>query len=216
MAEVMAEAGAVPYLQFGEVQWWYFANASGMPFYDAYTQSRFEWAHGFAMRTIASEHAEPSAYEEEVALLPRLVGEFTAAVMAHVREGHPDCRFEVLYPPDTNDSPIGRVVNYPESEWTRAKLTCLKTENFTFTGNRNLNKARMSLDVPVVRGFPAAQRSHLIGIGEYTTPWQKEWSLAVAHGVESVVLFALDQFCLIGYSLPLARGVRRSSFMGTA
>ena len=34
MADVMAEAGVAPYLQFGEVQWWYFADAAGMPFYD--------------------------------------------------------------------------------------------------------------------------------------------------------------------------------------
>jgi hypothetical protein len=29
-----------------------------------------------------------------------------------------------------------------------------------------------------------------------------------------VVLFALDQFCLIGYGLPLAEGLRRSVRMG--
>jgi hypothetical protein len=32
--------------------------------------------------------------------------------------------------------------------------------------------------------------------------------------VESVVLFALDQFCLIGTALPLNLGPRRSGFMG--
>jgi hypothetical protein len=216
LADVMAEAGAVPYLQFGEVQWWYFADAAAMPFYDAYTQWRFETEYGFAMRTITSEHADPSAYPEEVELLPTLIGEFTAAVMAEVRAGHPECRFEVLYPPDTNDSPIGREVNFPALEWTPEKLTCLKTENFTFTGNRNLDKARMSLSVPAEAGFPPSQRTHLIGIGGHTAPWRREWSIAMAHGVESVVLFALDQFCLIGYPAPVARGVSRSSFMGTA
>ncbi len=216
MADVMVEAGAAPYLQFGEVQWWYFANAAGMPFYDVYTATRFEATYGRPMRTIASEQADPSAYPEEVAFLPRLIGEFTAAVIAHVRAGHPSCRFEALYPPDTNDTPIGRAVNYPTDEWTPETLACLKTENFTFTGNRNLDKARMSLAVPAGLGFPPAQRSHLIGIGEPTTPWRKEWSAAMANGVESAVLFALDQFCLIGYSLPVGAGARRSSFMGTA
>jgi hypothetical protein len=34
MATVMSEAGQVPYLQFGEVQWWYFPDdGSGMPYY---------------------------------------------------------------------------------------------------------------------------------------------------------------------------------------
>jgi hypothetical protein len=216
MAAVMEEAGATPYLQFGEVQWWYFADSEGMPFYDAYTQSQFAAEYQTVMRTIPSEQSDPAAFPEEVEFLPRLIGEFTSAVMAHVRAAHPTCRFEVLYPPDTNDTPIGRVVNYPASEWTPATLACLKTENFTFTGNRNLDKARMSLSVPADLGFPPAQRSHLIGIGGHTAPWRREWSIAMAHGVESVVLFALDQFCLIGYSLPLARGVNRASFMGTA
>ena len=39
-ATIQASAGQQPYLQFGEVQWWYFPNDglgnafSGMPFYD--------------------------------------------------------------------------------------------------------------------------------------------------------------------------------------
>ena len=59
-------------------------------------------------------------------------------------------------------------------------------------------------------GFPAAQRSHLVGIGDPTTAWLKEAQSAVGKGFESVVLFALDQFCLIGYELPLPAGLRRS------
>jgi hypothetical protein len=59
-------------------------------------------------------------------------------------------------------------------------------------------------------GFPASQRSHLVGIGESMTPWLKEAQSAVGKRFESVVLFALDQFCLIGYTLPLPAGLRRS------
>jgi hypothetical protein len=32
--------------------------------------------------------------------------------------------------------------------------------------------------------------------------------------MESVVLFALDQFCLIGYAAPLESGMRRSVMFG--
>jgi hypothetical protein len=63
-------------------------------------------------------------------------------------------------------------------------------------------------------GFPPSQSSHLVGIGEYTTPWAKEQRLALGEGIESVVLFALDQFCLIGYDLPLDDGARRALYMG--
>jgi hypothetical protein len=213
----MAEAGVTPYLQFGEVQWWYFADAFGMPFYDAYTKDQFgDRNHGSEMASIASELADPAAYPAEVELLPALIGEFTDAVMAHVRATHPDCRFEVLYPPDTNNTALCRAINYPVAQWTPAALACLKTENFTFTGNRDLNLARMSIDLPSSYGFPAEQRSHLIGIGEPTAPWRRERELTIAAGVESVVLFALDQFCLIGYALPLDAATGRSLFMGTA
>src|SRR5208282_2246279 len=44
MADLMAGAGIVPYLQFGEVQWWYFpgptatvTTETGLPLYDSYT-----------------------------------------------------------------------------------------------------------------------------------------------------------------------------------
>jgi hypothetical protein len=38
--------------------------------------------------------------------------------------------------------------------------------------------------------------------------------MAAGEQLDSVVLFALDQFCLIGYHLPLERGGRRSRYMG--
>ena len=63
-------------------------------------------------------------------------------------------------------------------------------------------------------GFPPSQASHLVGIGDYTTPWTRERQLAISAGMESVVLFALDQFCLIGYSLPLDGQSSKSRYLG--
>jgi hypothetical protein len=63
-------------------------------------------------------------------------------------------------------------------------------------------------------GFPPAQRSHLVGVSDPETAWIKEVRLAEGEGFESVVLFALDQICLVGYSLPLSRGMRRSAQLG--
>jgi len=214
MAGVMVDAGMTPYLQFGEVQWWYFAAPSGMPFYDDYTKSSFAAAHGRPMAVIASQNADPGAFADECAFLPVLIGEFTKAIMEFVRQSHPDARFEVLYPPDVNDTPLNRIINLPGGYWTPANIGCLKTENFTYTGDRNLDKARASIDLPMQLGFPRSQSSHLVGIGDHTTPWNKEDRLALGESLESVVLFALDQFCLIGYGLPLRRGLRRAQFMG--
>jgi hypothetical protein len=214
MADVMASAGVQPYLQFGEVQWWYFAAGSGMPFYDSYTLGAFQAAHGRPMAVIASEHADPAQYPDECAFLPSLIGAFTNEITAFVRETHPDAKFEVLYPPDVNDTPLNRAINFPKRAWTPAALHCLKTENFTYTGDRNLDKAQASIQLPSQLGFGCDQSSHLVGIGEYTTPWDKERLLALGASLESVVLFALDQFCLVGYGLPFDRGVRRAVFLG--
>jgi hypothetical protein len=120
----------------------------------------------------------------------------------------------VLYPPDVNDTPLNRIINFPAADWTPSALACLKTENFTYTGDRNLDKARTSIELPMLNGFPPAQSSHLVGIGDYTSPWAKELRLALGEGVESVVLFALDQFCLAGYDLPLSPGTGRAHYMG--
>jgi hypothetical protein len=213
MADVMVQAGVHPYLQFGEVQWWYFAGASGMPFYDEYTRTRFQAAYGKPMVTIASERSDPNASPDEATLLPLLIGEFTENVESFVRSKYPQTQFEVLYAPDVNDAPFTRVVNFPRAHWNPAHLACLKTENFTYTGNRDLNKVSDSVTFPFAYGFSSSKTSHLVGIGDYTSPWEKERRMALALNA-SVVLFALDQFCLLGYSLPLERSHRRALQLG--
>jgi hypothetical protein len=133
--------------------------------------------------------------------------------MGFVRTTFPAARFEVLYPHDVNNVALNSVINLPV-DWSPAKLTCLKTENFIYTGNRNLNLCKSSILMPKQLGFTPANTSHLVGIGDYTTPWEKETRLSKGENVESVVLFALDQFCLIGYRVPLRGGARRSRYMG--
>ncbi|MBZ5590637.1 MAG: hypothetical protein LAP39_00260 [Acidobacteriia bacterium] len=216
MAAVMSDAGQVPYLQFGEVQWWYFPDdGSGMPYYDAYTMSTFAATYGRAMQVFTNSTVSPSSYPQEAAFLPGLIGAFTSAVMSFVRQTFPSAKFEVLYPPDTNDTPWNGAVNLP-SNWNPATLNCLKTENFTFTGGRNLKLARNSILLPMQMGFAQSQSSHLVGITGYTTPWQKEARLSLAENLESVVLFALDQFCLMSCPAPMPVGARRAVYMGVA
>jgi len=209
MAAIQVAAGSQPYLQFGEVQWWYFADGahSGMPYYDAYTTSTFQTRYGRPLQVITTNTISPSTAVDEAAFLPSLVGAFTNQIMSFVRSTIPGCRFEVLYPCDVNDTAWNATVNYPRDAWTPAALTCLKTESFGFTFARNLNLCETSINGQQF-GFTPAQRSHLVGISDSSTPWQKETRLAQGAGLESVVLFALDQLCLIGYALPLSKGSR--------
>src|SRR5580704_1274403 len=90
MAGIQSAAGLTPYLQFGEVQWWYFADdGSGMPFYDAYTTSTFQTEYGRAMTVIASNTVDPTTVPQEAVFLPGLIGTFTAQIRAFVRATYP-------------------------------------------------------------------------------------------------------------------------------
>jgi hypothetical protein len=134
--------------------------------------------------------------------------------MTYVRTAQPTCRFEVLYPTDVNATTFNSAFNFPPSAWTPTALTILKTECFGYTLGRDLNQAGSSIDFGASLGFTASHRSHLVGVGDSTTAWLKEVQMAEGRGLESVVLFALDQYCLIGYATPLPPSFRRSIRMG--
>jgi hypothetical protein len=214
MAALQTAAGMVPYLQSGEVQWWYFPDSAGMPYYDAYTQQQFISTYGSSMGIIANGSVSVSQFPREAQLLQSLVGNYTASVRTALRAVYPNARYEVLYPGDVNEStvyPFNAAVNLPASDWTPAHLTCFKTEGLTFAlppaagqilPSRSLDASQACLQISASLGFPPAQRSHIVGISDAITAWAKEVDLAEADGVEEVVLFALDEFCLIGYSLP--------------
>jgi hypothetical protein len=215
MAGILNAAGLTPYLQFGEVQWWYFPDdGSGMPFYDAYTTTTFQTQFGRPMTVITTNTVDPTTIPQEASFLPGLIGAFTSQIASYVRSAYPNCRFEVLYPIDVNNSALNQVINYPTSAWTPANLNCLKTESFGYTYAHNLDLSRTTIDAGNVYGFQPAQRSQLVGVSDSSTAWLKEARMAEGCGFESVVLFALDQLCLIGYELPLSRGIRRSLRLG--
>ncbi len=227
MAAIQAAAGLTPFLQFGEVQWWYFPNNgflptdpayaaySGMPFYDAWAQAQFLAEYGRAMTAFTTNTVNPASYPDEVAFLQTALGNFTTSIMAYVRATQPSCRFEVLYPTDVNASAFNSAFNFPPAAWTPASLTILKTECIGYTLGRNLDLCEEGIDFGAALGFSAAQRSHLVDVGDSTTAWVKEAQIARGKGLESVVLFALDQYCLIGYATPLPSSFRRSIRMGS-
>jgi hypothetical protein len=214
MAALQAAAGMVPYLQSGEVQWWYFPGTAGMPYYDAYTTQQFTATYGSSMGIISDGAVPVAQFPHEASLLQKLLGDFTAGIRTVLRAAYPNARYEVLYPGDVNSSviyPFNAAVNLPVSDWIPQNLTCFKTEGLSFalppsSGQlmpaRSLDASLSCLQIAASLGFPVAQRSHLVGISDAMTAWNKEVDLAVAEGMESVVLFALDQYCLIGYPLP--------------
>jgi hypothetical protein len=179
-----------------------------------YTTSTFQAQYGQPMAVITSNTVDPTTVPHEAVFLPGLIGTFTAQMRSFVRATYPSCRFEVLYPPDVNAFPLTSVINYPTTDWTPANLNCLKTENFTYTADRDLDLTVTSMNIANSYGFTPSERSHLVGVSDPSTAWLKEARLAEGEGFESVVLFALDQMCLIGFSLPLSRGMHRSAHLG--
>jgi hypothetical protein len=221
MAAIMTEAGVPVSLQFGEIQWWYFAkpgigygDTGGMPFYDEYTTSEFAARYGRALPVFMTPFDDPAGFGEETEFLAGLIGEYTDTIAAYVRAAYPSARFEVLYPLDVNEPPLNGAVNFPVAHWTAAKLNYLKTENFGFTFDRDLNKARMSVEFPIAVGFARSASSHLVGVGDYTSPWLKELHLCRDYGLRVGVIWALDQLCLIGYCLPLDRSAGSAQYQG--
>ncbi len=97
MAAIQASVGMVPYLQSGEVQWWYFPKpGAGMPFYDAYTQQHFRAKYNVPMKVITDSSVDPSQYPNESQFLPYLIGEYTAAIRNALRD--PISRMQVRDP----------------------------------------------------------------------------------------------------------------------
>jgi hypothetical protein len=219
-AQVMDEAGLIPYLQFGEEQWWYFPhdgrnppdriNFASLPFYDAWTTEEFFTRYGRSITVFSDSNYNPASYPDEMEFLSDLIGEFTDAVMDYVRLTFPTTRFEVLYPYDVNSNPFNRAFNFPAGFWTPAGLECLKTEGLSLTFTKNLAASEEGIGMGESLGFSATKRAHLVGLGDSTAPWLKEMRIAEGQGFESVVGFALDQFCLIGYELPFPQSTRRA------
>jgi hypothetical protein len=182
-----------------------------MPFYDAWTMAEFESRYGRPMSVITANDVNPADYAEEVAFLADVLGEFTDAIITHVKATYPSARFEVLYPFDVNDTAFNRAINYPDAWWTPAALNCLKTEALRYTFGRNLKASEHGMGMGEPLGFEAAKRAHLIGLGDATAAWLKEMRVTTGKGFESAVGFALDQFCLIGYELPFPPSSRRAT-----
>jgi len=129
-AQLMAAAGVTPALQFGEVQWWYTPNSSGMAYYDSYTTSQFQTLNGRPLHVFLTNNDDPTAWPVDAAFLRGQLDSHTAAIKSYVQASYPTTRFEVLWPMDANDPPTRRLnyyVNLPAG-WTPANFNSFKCE----------------------------------------------------------------------------------------
>jgi hypothetical protein len=215
-AQLMAAAGVTPALQFGEIQWWYTPDASGMAYYDSYTTAQFLATYGRALHVFLTNNDDPTAWPTDVAFLSGQLGAHISAIQSYVAASCPTTLFEVLWPMDVNDPSACRL-NYAvnlSAGWTPGQFSTFRSEAFGYTTSGNMADAVAAIQFPMDElGFSSAQSRHIVGVFGYPWPWQRVLTLAGRANLGGISLWAYDEFCLFALPLPLAAEARRAQFV---
>ena len=223
MAGLMEAAGLTARLQCGEVLWWYFANSSGMAYYDADTQSAFQTAYGRPLARFLTPNDDPSINSSADAnFLRSKLASYVQGIQAYVLGRHPGAWFELLWPLDVNLPETKRLnwhVNLPPA-WTQkngsgfASFLC---EGFQFGGiDRNVDEVARCAAYPFAElAWSASDSGYLMGLFNPGWPWEREF-LASRRQLPSIVkLWAYDHICLYGRGIPLPAEARMSTVVDT-
>jgi hypothetical protein len=215
-AQLMVAAGVTPALQFGEIQWWYTPNSSGMAYYDSYTTAQFLTTYGRALHVFLTNNDDPTAWPADAAFLSGQLGAHISAIQSYVAASCPTTRFEVLWPMDVNDPSTCRLnysVNLPAG-WTPGPLSAFRSEAFGYTISGNMANAVSAIQFPITQlGFTPAQSRHIVGVFGYPWPWQRVLTLAGRANLGGISLWAYDEFCLFALPVPLPAEARRAQFV---
>ena len=214
-ADQIAAAGLPIVLQFGETQWWYFPNASGMPFYDAETKAAFEARYGRPMHRFLANTDSPEDDIETADFLRDRIWEYCQEVIAYVRQYHPAAVFECLWPLDANQgkpapSPEFRALNFnvnlPE-QWKNSAygVKYFRAEGFDYDiWQKNAVRMRQTMEFPRTLGRPPEECMYLAGIyGPPDPPMAQAYGMWRSEGLYSFCFWAFDQFCLNSRPVPL-------------
>ena len=146
-----------------------------MPFYDAWTQAQFLAALRARDGDDHDQYVDPASYPDEVAFLPAVIGNFTDAMMTFVRATHADvpvrsavsdgCESDGVQSGDQLSGGVVDAVGADVSEDGKLRIHAWRAI---------WTRAEQTIDFGQALGFPATQRSHLVGIGDATTAWMKE------------------------------------------
>jgi len=236
-ASILSACGLTPWLQFGEVLWWFFDWCTstsdghhieaGMAYYDANTAAAAQAALGRALATFSNATDAPSinGYADADFLRSRLkthIDGIRTAVLAVV----PGAKFELLWPYDVNSPTqdqygvggrLNRYVNLPAEyqQQSDSGLDRLKMEALSFgSQERNFAKAYEAMTFPWTSpmAWTRATSAYLIPWFNGGCPWDREW-LAVSDAAVNpswIGFWAIDHLCSFGWPLPLP--VRHSTF----
>jgi hypothetical protein len=214
-ADQIAAAGLPIVLQFGETQWWYFPNASGMPFYDAETKAAFEARYGRPMHQFLANTDDPNEDIQTADFLRDRIWEYCQEVIAYVRQFHPTAVFECLWPLDANQGrpapsqefrALNFHVNLPNQWKTSAYgVKYFRAEGFDYdVWQKNSIRMRQTMEFPRALGRPPEECMYLAGIyGPPDPPIAQAYGMWRDKGLYSFCFWAFDQFCLNSRPVPL-------------
>jgi len=214
-ADEIAAAGLPVILQFGETQWWYFPNASGMPFYDDETKVAFEALYRRPMHRFLANTDDPNDDIETADFLRDRIWEYCRDVIAYARQYHPTAEFECLWPLDANQGkpaldPSFRALNFHvnlPNEWRTASygVKYFRSEGFDYdVWQKNAVLMRQAMEFPLTLGRPPEECMYLSGIyGPPDPPMAQAYGMWRNRGLYSFCFWALDQFCLNSRPVPL-------------
>jgi hypothetical protein len=226
-ADAIAAAGLPVVLQFGETQWWYFPNASGMAFYDDDTKAAFEARYGRPMHRFLASTDSPEDDIEAADFLRDRIWEYCAEVIAYVRRYHPSAVFECLWPLDANQGkpspdPGFRALNFHvnlPNEWKTSAhgVKYFRAEGFDYdVWQKNARLMRQALEFPLKLGRPASECMYLAGIyGPPDPPMREAYRAWRNRGLYSLCFWAFDQFCLNSRPVPLEVGTQATATLAT-
>jgi hypothetical protein len=214
-ADEIAAAGLPIVLQFGETQWWYFPNASGMPFYDDDTKAAFQARYGRPLHRFLANTDSPHDDIEAADFLRDRIWEYCAEVIRYVQRFHPSAVFECLWPLDANQGKpapdqafraLNFHVNLP-NEWKTSAygVKYFRAEGFDYdVWQKNTRLMRQTLEFPLKLGRPASECMYLAGIyGPPDPPMREAYGMWRNRGLYSFCFWAFDQFCLNSRPVPL-------------
>jgi hypothetical protein len=211
MGTLLAAAGLPIRLQFGEVGWWFQANASGMAFYDADTAAAAQTALDRALHTFLTPNDNPNvnAYADANFLRSRLQA-YVAAVQSAVLAALPAALFEILWPLDVNDPTAAQLcyyVNLPTQWQQRAGsgFADFLIEGLSYGGvEYNVDKAKWCAGYPFqALAWDQAHCRYMLSWFCPACPWLKEYWNALATGVPLMKAWAWDHLNLYGWPVPL-------------
>jgi hypothetical protein len=214
-ADQLAAAGLPIVLQFGETQWWYFPNDSGMPFYDDGTKADFLARFGRPMHRFLANTDNPADDQQTADFLRDRIWEYCSEVIEYVRRYHASAVFECLWPLDANQgkpSPnaafrrLNMHVNLPE-QWKTSGygVKYFRAEGFDYdVRQKSAVLMKQTMRFPLTLGRPGEECMYLAGIfGTADPPYLHSYSMWKQTDIGSLCFWAFDQFCLNSRPVPL-------------